>query len=145
MSNNILSAKAGSQLTYGLGFAGVQNSIQGALVCICDKRYNGDAVVAIWNDLLHLNGANDSIVYVVTATRGSNQLTYVGKTLNKLGGRYPAGPLGGLKLVFDLYAQGSAMLDCSLYNCSHPALVELWCYQLLMDRKFKLANLMDPS
>lgn len=147
---NILGiAKGTPQKTYSLGFTGAAASIQGAFICICDQRYQGKSNADVWADIVAQNGANDSITYVITATVGAKQLTYVGKTLNRMGGRYPAGPTGGLKLVFDLYNDGkaSAMLDCTLYNVSHPALVELWCYQLLQTKvkPEQIANNQDPS
>jgi hypothetical protein len=134
-------------LTYHLGFSPTTGTT-GSFVCICDKLYtNAWRFVDLWADIIKKNGTSDSLVYVMTATKGGAQKTYVGKTLNKLSGRYPApaGPVGGLKIVTDMFQGGGDSLACTLYNVSHPALVEGWCYQILMDKGFNLANLQDPS
>ena len=143
---NVLNIKLNSTVGYNLRLDNSQfNSIQGLITCICNQRFEGMTQADIWSRIREINDVNDSIIYIITATRGRDQITYVGKTLNTLHRRYPNGPTGGLKLVFDLYNKGGAMLDCVLYNASHPALVELWCYQILVDKGINLANRQDPS
>lgn len=144
---NVLNVRKNKSVTYNLGLLRKEHhAIQGTLMCISDIRFQGMSKIDIWNTILAQNSVNDSIIYIITVTRGSKQLTYVGKTLNTLKKRYPAGPTGGLKLVFDLFREGTDdMLDCVLYNASHPALVELWCYQILVNRRINLANYQDPS
>ena len=144
---NVLELNKSNQFNYSLKVDNDRpNEVQGAIVCICEKRYNaGGNLDLVWEDIIKQNGNTDSLTYIMTATRGSTQLTYVGKTLNKIEDRYQKGPTGGLKLIFDMFEKGDAMLDCVLYNASHPALVELWCFQLLEDRNSPLANYQDPS
>jgi hypothetical protein len=99
----------------------------------------------MWSDICKQNGPNDSIVYVMQAVKGSKNYTYIGKTLNTMAKRYPAGPNHGLKLVWDLYAAGGDGMWVSLYNVSNPCLVEGWCYQVAVNNKLDLANAQDPS
>lgn len=104
----------------------------------------------MWSRIRDVNGLNDGICYVATATVGNRSWTYVGKTLNTMAARYPNGPEGGLGVVFDRYAEnGTEALAIALYNVSNPALVEGWCYQVATDRAklptYILTNIQDPS
>lgn len=146
--SNVLGLMYGANPSdYKLSVTMSSGGIQGKIVCIMDKIYvTGQQRNAIWNEIIQYNGNNDSICYIVTAVVGANRYAYVGKTLNTMGTRYPNGPSGGLALVFNTYEnQFNAFMECVLYNGSHPALIEGWCYQMLQDKGFTLMNVQDPS
>jgi hypothetical protein len=138
--------REGETKKYSLSLESGGPALEGVIACICSRRYSQVSFDVIWEDIKERNAASNSIVYIMSATVGAYQVAYVGKTLGRLSDRYPAGPKGGLAIVRDTYvAHGFERFECTLYNPSHPALVELWCYSVLTDRKINLANIMDPS
>jgi hypothetical protein len=144
MTINVLNLKVGTENKYAVSMNG-NASIEGIAMCITDDRFpQGTSSHDAWEHILKLSGTNDAIVYVARVLKGSQQRAYVGKTLTTFSKRYPKGATGGLLKVFDFY-DPKDILDCTLYNVSHPALVELWCYQILLDKKFSVTNIQDPS
>lgn len=144
-TSNLLNISDVRQHDFSLTFDQKSGGIQGVILLLMDQRFDGIASANIWHAITSINAANDGITYVIRTARGGSQLVYVGKTLNTMAKRYPNGPAGGLKLVFDLYDKGNAMMDVTLYNNSHPSLVEGWCYQVAVSLKLNLANVQDPS
>jgi hypothetical protein len=146
MSINELGIKAdGVKHDYVLGLVD-KPSIMGKAECLLDGRFDrGTLFKDIWTKIINAGGINDSITYIVSVTKGNQQSVYVGKTLGTFAKRYAGGPTGGLQKALSNYDPGSCFLDCVLYNVSHPALVELWCYQILADKKINVTNIQDPS
>jgi hypothetical protein len=145
MSINVLNLKVGVKNKYAVSMND-KASIEGAAMCIIDERFKqGTSSHDAWDYILKASGTNDSIVYVASVLKGYQQQVYVGKTLGTFSNRYRKGATGGLLKVFDFYDPKGDILDCTLYNVSYPALVEGWCYQILMDKKISVTNIQDPS
>jgi hypothetical protein len=148
---NVFDIKIGAKKIFQASFIEPPKSaIEGVCVCICDNEYGsakyGKNWEPIWEDILKRSGGSDGQTYIIGAMwGGAGNLVYVGKTLNSLAKRYPKGPTGGLELVFEAYLAKPEKMICVLYNTSHPGLVEGWCYQILLDKKYNLANQQDPS
>lgn len=147
MPSDLLSVPLGTTLSYSTKFDLKSGGIAGVLQKIHDKVYTSAVSSAnVWADVLAGCGVNNGIVYVAQAIKGASAITYVGKTLNTMKQRYPANPTGGLLLVFNAFSAGGAdSISFTLYNVSHPCLVEGWCYQLAVNQKLNLANVQDPS
>lgn len=145
MYMNVLGLTKGAHHTYALGVDG-KESISGTIVCIMDVRFKeGTSFTDAWTQILQASDTNDGIAYVVNVIKSSKQWAYVGKTLGAFKNRYPSGPTGGLEEVFKSYNPKDSMLECALYNASHPALIEGWCYQILAAKKYSVTNIQDPS
>ena len=153
LSINVLNLKTTDGiLEYSLEIGGLVGVpiITGAISCLHTKRYTNGTAGEIWDDIKSkgIPTHTDSITYIIRVVTGGSSLTYVGKTLNTLARRYPGevGDItGGLKLVFDTFLPGDSTVECVLYNCSHPALIENLCYQYLEAKDYELANKTDPS
>ena len=143
---NVLGLTKGQPQTFEAHVNNRRGGLQGKIQMVLDKSYTAKSSADIWDDVAESSANNDSITYICVAYSGSSALAYVGKTLNTMAKRYPKGPAGGLGLVFAFYEHGKyERIDWALYNNSHPALIEGWCYQLLVDQKIPLANQQDPS
>ena len=136
-----------SKLKFTVGFENKSGGIEGTVEKIFDKQFDaGTSWKKNWNEILKGSAYNDGITYIVAAIIGSDILAYVGKTVHTLTKRYSGGVTGGLGLVFNSYEKNAqSILECTLYNASSPALVEGWCYQLLLNSGITLANKQDPN
>jgi hypothetical protein len=125
---------------------GDRDSISGKIACVHDETYqHGVSYDAAWAKILTAGGDDDGIVYVVAVTTGGKKSVYVGKTLGTFSNRYKSGATGGLQKVVKLY-DPTQIMECTLYNVSHPGIAEGWCYGILVKRKeANLTNVMDPS
>ncbi|PIT05402.1 hypothetical protein TSA1_35175 [Bradyrhizobium nitroreducens] len=143
MSINVLGLAKGESHKYELGMDGSAN-ITGSIMCIMDERFKeGTSATDAWQKILDAGGKNDGITYIINVIKSGKQWAYVGKTLGTFKSRYTNGPTGGLLQVFKFY-DPKDILDCTLYNVSHPALMEGWCYQVLAAKKYNVTNVQDP-
>lgn len=153
MASNLLDVKFGQRYSYTCGLESpaspsLGKAIFGTLILIVDVQNNGkDTVEDIWANACIQQGNSDGTVYVFQVTSGSQQYTYIGKTLGTLksryGGKIPVD--GGLSAALSQYQPGRATVSLSIYNVSNPALVEGWCFQWAQSLKLNLTNKQDPS
>ncbi|MEL7486915.1 MAG: hypothetical protein AAGJ87_06845, partial [Pseudomonadota bacterium] len=141
-------------VTGGAASGGSGGGISGKIVKIFNGDFTGKTAGAIWDTVKSVNGAHTSITYIFRVVYGSNNKTYVGKTLGTLMTRYgPTPPTsGGMKAVFDTYVDevekgNNPTMEVTLYNGSHPGIIEAWCYNKLEAKPetFNLVNSLDPS
>src|SRR5882724_11286598 len=103
MTINVLGLKTGEQYKYVLGLDN-KPSITGIAVCILDWRFDQrTSYKDAWAKIINTGGTNDSITYVVSVVKSSQQSVYVGKTLGTFSKRYPTGPTGGLLKALSPY------------------------------------------
>jgi hypothetical protein len=144
---NVLGINAGQEKKYGLGWENAkQASITGSVKCVLDENFpQGTSSDDAWKTIRAAGGVDDSITYIVGVAKGGHQYVYVGKTLGTFSKRYPNKAEGGLKIALDFYDPRQS-LTCVLYNVSHPALGEGWCYALLNEKdNTTVTNVHDPS
>ncbi len=138
-----------TDVTYTAQITNKKGKLTGSLVVTLNHTFDGGkSTDDIWEEIISAGANHNGMTYIISVKTNAQQLTYIGKTLNTMKERYGQqvdAVKGGLKLVFDGYIKGKSFLECTLYNVSHPALVEGWCYQIAEDKKWDLANKQDPS
>lgn len=137
--------KAGDSYKLNIGFENTDIGVSSPAVVLCNMYKAKVTSAAFWEDIKAVNNVHTGIVYVVSAYSGSSAFTYVGKTLNTMAIRYPAGPNGGLGLVFAQNTKSLESMRCVLINTGNPTAMEGMLYQYMLKGGHKLTNMQDPN